>query len=169
MRKKKYYILLLLLLAFSFYFCGNGYSSAATTITENPFPEQISSVREEAGDGYYITTLTTSPSTGFSAGLLSTTKELSCKKSVDYYNSNNTLCWTYILTGTFSVNIGISATCTNVTASLRNKKPSSYTVNSEKHTKSGNSCTGTISIKKSNGKIVTRTATITCSKNGKFS
>ncbi len=124
----------------------------------------ILSVTRDADGGYTVESITEVPSG--TCGVYATSTKTKTK-DITHYDSSKTLCWRYSLTGTFRVNSGVSATCTDATASLsiRNK---SYTLHSENHSHSGNKATGTIKIAYK-GNISSNTVTITCSKNGKIS
>lgn len=92
-------------------------------------------------------------------------------KTAEYYNSNDELCWSFKITGTFSYN-GSTSSCTKVTSSYKIyntawKNPSTSV------SKSGNKATGTITIKQYYAGVVistkTRTLSLSCNKNGTLS
>ena len=95
----------------------------------------------------------------------STTK--SATKTAKYYDSTDKLCWKYDLTASFQVNSGVSATCTSCSDTV-NLYVAEWTFVSKSATNSGNKATGTAKMKK-NGKVATKTLTLTCSKNGVIS
>ena len=120
--------------------------------------------------GYFIETL---ENTSHSLNILTSpisvngnTVTKSKTKTVSYYNSNNVFCWSYSLTATFNIKLGCSAAYKSSKAYLN--KMNSWSVVSESHSGSGTKASGTIKMKK-NGITLSRTVTIRCDKNGKFS
>ena len=116
--------------------------------------------------GYFVEVLEDSPL----SPVISTYSTATIKtktKTVSHYNSNNALCWSYSLTASFKVNKGVSATYYSSSAQAKIYK-TSWSVASEKHSGSGNTATGTITMKTS-AATLTRTITIKCDKNGNFS
>ena len=88
-------------------------------------------------------------------------------ETAKYYDSTDKLCWKYDLTASFQVNSGVSATCTSCSDTVT-RYVAEWTFVSKSATKSGNKATGTAKMKK-NGKVATKTLTLTCSKNGVIS
>lgn len=93
------------------------------------------------------------------------------RKTLNYYNTDNELMWTAVLTATFTYT-GSSATCTsaNITYNVQN---SSWQIVSATTSKSGNTATGYITAKHYFAGIciqtLERAASITCSANGTLS
>lgn len=117
--------------------------------------------RMDSNGGYWVETITTPQS------IYGTKTQKTSTKTTKYYNANDELCWKYSLTATFSVNTGVSATCTDSSAKLSIYK-SGYSLYNEKHSHSGNEATGTIKIKH-NGVVKAKTISLTCTKNGTIS
>lgn len=139
-------------------------ASAATSA-----PRVKTTITKEEDGGYYVETITeTSPLSSYGISPYSATAAtVDRTKSIEYYNSSNSLCWRYSLTGTFRYITGISAVCESSRAKLSIYNPA-YSLYSEKHSHSGSTATGTIKIRKQT-LITTKTISITCSKNGTFS
>lgn len=159
MKKNNLFILLIFLV-----FGITNITTTATTYAATKTLSPHTTIIEEPDGGYYVKTITETPVNNIST--YSTTTK---KGTVNYahYDSNNALCWRYSLTGTFSVNYGISATCTGATAKLSIYN-ADYSPYSEKHSYSGATATGTIKIKYF-GFIKSATVSITCDKYGNFS
>ena len=139
----------------------------AATKTSN---QQCEIIYDEYG-GYYVETMESSdlvsiPTTCVSTLSVPQVSPTSKTKSIKYYNSNNTLCWKYSLTATFNIKKGISVSYKSSKASLSNNN--SWNCVSEHHSGSGGTATGTIKMQ-TTGKTISKTVTIKCDKNGKFS
>lgn len=152
-----------------------GNFSTAKAATEITISKSLTSPTQTAitnvnNGGYFVETLeNTLPSSNLStisASVLNSTKTLSKTKTVKYYNSQNVLCWSYSLTATFKVTMGLDSTYKSSTASLNNANSWSFV--SESHSGSGTKATGTIKMKK-NGTTISKTVTIICDKYGNFS
>lgn len=159
MKTKKLFILILTLFVFL--------STINTDTTRAALKHENSShttIIMEPDGGYYVKTITESPSPDVSVNSV-TTK--SSKVYYKYYNNNNILCWKYVLDGTFYINFGVSSKCTNVTANFFNYK-SGYTLNYENHSYSGNKATGSVTVQHKDD-ICSKTLSIVCDKNGNFS
>ncbi len=139
-------------------------ASAATSA-----PTVKTTITRDAEGGYYVETITeTSPLSPYGISPYSATAATVDKtKSISYYNSSNSLCWTYSLTGTFRYITGFSAVCADSRAKLSIYN-SAYSLYSEKHSHSGSTATGTIKMRNKTV-IKSKTISITCSKNGTFS
>lgn len=116
--------------------------------------------------GYFVEALEDSPLSPVTSTCSAATIKTKTK-TLYYYNSNNILCWSYSLTASFKVKKGVSATYYSSSAQAKISN-ASWSVASEKHSGSGNTATGTITMKTS-ATALTRTATIKCDKNGNFS
>ena len=66
---------------------------------------------------------------------------------ISYSDSNGKQLWDYTLYGTFTVNPGVSATCTSVTGSPK-IYDNSWSVASNTPSRSGNKATGKITMQK---------------------
>ncbi|MCI8364544.1 MAG: hypothetical protein HFG34_06295 [Eubacterium sp.] len=141
----------------------------STASAATPAPQAKTAITKDADGGYYVETITESPSVSpFSITPYSATAATVDKtKSTSYYNSSNSLCWTYSLTGTFRYITGFSAVCADSRATLLIYN-SAYSLYSEKHSHSGSTATGTIKMKYKTI-VKGKTISITCSKNGTFS
>lgn len=139
-------------------------TTTATTYAAAKTSSPHTTIIEEPDGGYYVKTITEAPASNIST-YSTTTKKGTVHYA--YYDSNNNLGWKYSLTGTFSVNYGVSATCTGATAGLSIYN-SAYSLDSEKHFYFGPTATGTIKIKYF-GHVKSATVSITCDKYGKFS
>lgn len=132
-------------------------------------PAVKTTITRDADGGYYVETITETPSVSpFSVSPYSSIAATVDKtKSVSFYNSNNSLCWKYSLTGTFRYITGFSAVCADASAKLSIYN-SAYSLYDEKHSYSGSTATGTIKMRNKTV-IKSKTISITCSKNGTFS
>lgn len=126
-------------------------------------------ITRDTNGGYYVEAITETPSVSpFSISPYSATAAtVDRTKNISYYNSNNSLCWKYSLTGTFRYITGLSAVCTNSRANLSIYN-SAYSLYGENHSHSGNTATGTIKMRYKTI-VKSKTISITCSKNGTFS
>ncbi len=141
----------------------------STASAATPAPTVKTTITRDADGGYYVETITETPSASpFSVSPYScTAATVDRTKTTTYYNSSDSPCWRYALTGTFRYITGFSAVCADATTKLSIYN-SAYSLYDEKHSHSGNTATGTIKIKKKT-LITTKTLSITCSKNGTFS
>lgn len=141
----------------------------STASAATPMPTVKTTITRDADGGYYVETITETPlESPFSVSPYScTAATVDRTKHYEYYNSNNSLCWRYSLTGTFRYITGFSAVCKDARTKLSIYN-SAYSLYDEKHSYSGSTATGTIKIKKRT-LIKTKTTSITCSKNGTFS
>lgn len=132
-------------------------------------PQAKTTITKDDGGGYYVETITETPQMSpFSVSPCSAiAATVDRTKHIEYYNSKNTLCWRYSLTGTFRYITGISAVCENSRAKL-SLYNSTYTPYDEKHSHSGSTATGTIKMRRQTV-VKSKTISITCSKNGTFS
>lgn len=123
---------------------------------------------EYLADGSYITTRTYCSSIMSKASTYNTTG----RKVATYTDNTGKLLWTYTLVATFSVNPGVSATCTSCSATP-SISDSSWSVVSNKPSRSGNKATATITMQRkvlgTVAQTTTKTLTITCDANGKLS
>lgn len=156
---------IILILVLSFLFITNITNTATAHAASNTQVSSHTTIIPEPDGGYYVKKTVESPSNNISTYSNITTK--SHTTYYTYYNSKGVACWLYSLTGTFRINYGVSATCTDATANLSIYN-SSYSFNSENHSHSGNTATGTIKINY-NGRVKSKTASITCDKYGNFS
>lgn len=126
----------------------------------------VSETVEYFEDGSYITTVITEEPTLARA----TTKTGS--KTSTYKDADGDALWQFVVTGTFSVNTGVSATCTKAshTETIYND---SWSVASASATKSGNKAIGNATFEKEilfvTTDTVERTLTLVCSVNGALS
>lgn len=123
---------------------------------------------EMLDNGDYITTTMTEYSD------ISSTRSANTKtgsKTVTYRNSNDDILWSFTVTGTFSYN-GTTSSCTKSTCSY-NIKSSAWKNPSTSSSKSGNTASGTITIKQYRLGLavnsITRTVNLSCNKNGVLS
>lgn len=141
----------------------------STASAATPAPTVKTTITRDTDGGYYVETITETPSVSpFSVSPYScTAATVDRTKSVSFYNSNNSLCWKYSLTGTFRYITGFSAVCAEATTKLSIYN-SAYSLYDEKHSHSGDTATGTIKMRNKTV-IKSKTISITCSKNGTFS
>lgn len=130
----------------------------------------VSETVEYLADGSYITTrIYESPNVVSSRAA---TYEKSGEKLVTYNNSDGKMVWKYLLSATFVVNPGVSATC-KACYGTPSVLDSSWSVASNVPSGSGNKATGKITMqRKVLGTVVqtvSKTITITCDANGKLS
>ena len=129
----------------------------------------ISETVEMLEDGYYVKTIVAEELPAM-APRATTTK--SGSKSYVLANNNGEELARFTLKGTFSVNTGVSATCTasSYTTSISNN---SWSVKSASATKSGNQAIGDVTFVKKVLFITTSTkearVVLTCDKNGNLS
>ncbi len=94
------------------------------------------------------------------------------QKVLTYKDSNGKLLWKYTLTAEFSVNQGVSATCTRANG-LPTVYASDWSTAGNQPSRSGNRATGTVTMqRKVLGNVVEtkrETITLTCDKNGNLS
>jgi hypothetical protein len=94
------------------------------------------------------------------------------QKVLTYKDSNGKLLWTYTLIGEFSVNQGVSATCTRA-GGKTTISSSDWSEAGNQVSRSGNKATGVVTMnRKVLGNVVEtkkETVTLTCDKNGNFS
>ncbi len=129
----------------------------------------ISETVEMLEDGYYVKTIVAEEIPAMAPR--ATTTKSGSKAFVLYSNSDEELA-RFTLKGTFSVNSGVSATCTasSYTTSISNN---SWSVKSASATKSGNQAIGDVTFVKKVLFITTSTkeahVVLTCDKNGNLS
>lgn len=89
----------------------------------------------------------------------------------NHYDSNGTLCWQFVLNGSFSYN-GSSATCTSSTCSASIYSQGWYVI-SKSASKSGNAASANATMGESAGGVlanqVSASLTLRCDKNGNLS
>lgn len=129
----------------------------------------ISETTEYFEDGTSITTTITQLS---SNDLTRATKTITGSKTKTVKNGDGDVLYKFKVTGTFSVNEGVSATCTAVSCSASNLA-SGWSLASSTKSKSGNKATATGVFEYTVLFITTitqeTTATLTCDKNGNLS
>lgn len=93
-------------------------------------------------------------------------------RTVTYKDSSGKVLWDYSVKGIFTVNPGVSATCTAV-AAAPTIYDATWSVSSSKPSRSGNTAKGVVVMQKKSGgtvvKEVTKTATVKCDANGVIS
>ena len=93
-------------------------------------------------------------------------------KTVTYKDTSGKTVWDYTVRGKFTINTGVSATCTAVAATPQ-IYDSTWSVSSNKPSRSGNTAKGVVVMqKKSAGAVVkevTKTVTVKCDANGVIS
>ncbi len=139
-------------------------ASAATSA-----PRVKTTITKEEDGGYYVEMITeTSPLSPYGISPCSASAAtVRQTRNIEYYNSSNSLCWRYSLTGIFHYITGISAACDDSWAKVTIYNPT-YSLYDEKHSHSGSTATGTIKMRRQT-LIKSKTISITCSKNGTFS
>ncbi len=148
-------------------FCALPFGANAQVAMSNE--QIISETVEMLEDGYYIKTIVAEEIMTM-APRATTTK--SGSKARVFYNSNDEEVARFTLKGTFSVNTGVSATCTasSYSTSISNN---SWSVKSASATKSGNHAIGDVTFVKKVLFITTDTqeahVVLTCDKNGNLS
>ena len=128
----------------------------------------ISETTEYFEDGSSITTTVTQLA---SNDLTRATKTITGSKTKTVKNGDGDVLYKFKVTGTFTVNEGVSSTCTAVSCSASNLA-SGWTLDSSTKSKSGNKATATGVFKYTVLFISTTqetTATLTCDKNGNLS
>ena len=128
----------------------------------------ISESVEYLEDGSYITTSMYKTPVLYRAS----TYEQPASKVLTYTDNNGKLHWKYTLSAVFTVNPGVSATC-KMCAGTPSISDNSWSIVSNKPSRSGNKATGTITMKRTVLGVVTqnttKTLTITCDANGNLS
>lgn len=119
---------------------------------------------EHLADGGYITIeIYESPS------LSRAISQKQGRKVVTQSDSNGKMVWQYTLSATFSVNSGVSATCTKVTGTPSIYDTAWFTVSNTPN-RSGNRATGNITMQNRTSKQkVSRSVTLTCDAYGNLS
>ena len=129
----------------------------------------ISETTEYFEDGSSITTTVTQIA---SNNLSRATKTITGSKTKTVKNSDGDVLYKFKVTGTFTVNEGVSSTCTAVSCSASNLA-SGWSLSSSTKSKSGNKATATGVFEYTVLFITTitqeTTATLTCDKNGTLS
>ena len=129
----------------------------------------ISETTEYFEDGSSVTTTITQIETNY---LTRATKTITGSKTKTVKNGDGDVLYKFKVTGTFTVNEGVSATCTAVSCSASNLA-SGWSLDSSTKSKSGNKATATGVFKYTVLFITTTTqettATLTCDKNGNLS
>lgn len=129
----------------------------------------ISETTEYFEDGSSITTTVTQIT---SNDLTRATKTITGSKTKTVKNSDGDVLYKFKVTGTFTVNEGVSSTCTAVSCSASNLA-SGWSLASSTKSKSGNKATATGVFEYTVLFITTitqeTTATLTCDKNGNLS
>ena len=128
----------------------------------------ISETTEYFEDGSSVTTTITQIETNY---LTRATKTITGSKTKNVKNGDGDVLYKFKVTGTFTVNEGVSATCTAVSCSASNLA-SGWSLDSSTKSKSGNKATATGVFKYTVLFISTTqetTATLTCDKNGNLS
>ena len=96
---------------------------------------------------------------------------ISGSKVKNYYDSKGTLCWQFVLNGSFSYT-GSSATCTSSTCSVSIYSQGWYVI-SKNASKSGNTASANATMGESSGGVlanqVSASLTLRCDKNGNLS
>lgn len=96
---------------------------------------------------------------------------VSGSKVKNYYDSKGTLCWQFVLNGSFSYT-GSSATCTSSTCSVSIYSQGWYVI-SKNASKSGNTASANATMGESSGGVlanqVSASLTLRCDKNGNLS
>ena len=114
-------------------------------------------------DGDYIIVSTFLPPAPSTFSTYSTVSTISPSKSYKYYNAKDELCWSFTLYATFKYD-GILVACTDTSSTAAIYK-STWSLVSKSTSKNGGEAIGTIHVKTS-AKSVSKTLTITCTKNG---
>lgn len=139
-----------------------------TTYAQSP-EIVVSETTEYFDDGSSITTTITQLANN---DLTRATKTITGSKTKTVKNSDGDVLYKFKVTGTFSVNEGVSSTCTAVSCSASNLA-SGWSLDSSTKSKSGNKATATGVFKYTVLFITTitqeTTATLTCDKNGNLS
>ena len=128
---------------------------------------ETGSYTEYYDDGSYsVTTIEQSPVSR------ATAHQILGKKTIDLYNSDDELQWTYTLIGTFTVEFGVSSVCTDSTYTIE-IADSNWHLTAHDNSYSGNIAYGTATIKKKVLFITTTTydieADVSCDVDGNVS
>ncbi len=129
----------------------------------------VSETIEELNDGYILETTISVEESGISTYA---TKTVTGTKNASLKNADGDVLWTFTLRGTFSVNTGVSATCTAVSYSTSNIA-SGWSLDSVSTSKSGNKAMADFVFKHKVLFVTTQTVdkslTLTCSSDGTLS
>ena len=165
MRKTLAIVFILLLL---FTFCLPIYASSTTPVI-TPNKDVINSITYFEDGSYLVISTAISTSSNYAK---SGSYVKQSYKTAKYHSSDNELVWEYTLTGTFTVNPGVSAVCTNVTNS-KNIYSNKWSFSDESTYASGNTAYGKGIFKKKLLLVTTEKVnidmTITCDFNGNIS
>lgn len=149
------------------------FSFNISAITYNEIAENeilISETTEYFSDGFSITTTIIQQISDIET--LSTTKTVSGSKIRTVKNANNEVLYKFKINGTFSVNIGVSATCTAVSCSASDLA-SGWSLDSSITSKTGNTANAMGIFKKKVLLITTQTVetpiSLACDANGVLS
>ncbi|MCI9575756.1 MAG: hypothetical protein HFJ84_03590 [Clostridiales bacterium] len=143
-------------------------AAAPQEISQSASVQTISTTVEYFSDGSYLTTEiqeVVAPQTR-------ATYTKSGQKTLTFRDSNGKILWTYVLAANFTVNPGVSATCTSASGTPV-VYASDWSLVSHKPSRSGNKASATVTMqRKVLGNVVetkTETTTLTCDKNGNLS
>jgi len=165
---KKFLSIILAMAIFTSFFGFNVSAVAYDKLHENEIV--IIEMTEYLDDSSSITTIITQQTSNIST--MSTTKTITGSKTQTAKNSSGEVLYKFKVTGTFSVNVGISSTCTAVSCSASDCT-NGWALDSSTTSKSGNTAKATGIFKKKTLFITTQTkevsATLTCDKNGTLS
>lgn len=146
--------------------------SAATTANSLSYEMNsapLSETVEYLADGYSLTTSIYAETPVLTRA---STYEQAGRKVISFKDSNGKLLWDYTISAVFTVNPGVSATC-KTCAGTPKIYDNSWSIVSNKPSRSGNKATGTITMQKTVlGTVVqtiTRTINLTCDANGNLS
>lgn len=143
--------------------------TAPSSISQTDSDILVSEEIQYLEDGSYITTQIYESN---SAATRASTYTKDGKKSITYSTDTGVQLWKYTVAGQFTVNPGVSATCTKA-AGTPTIYESSWSVVSNNVSRSGNKAKGVITMQqKLLGVVVqkeTETVTLTCSVNGVLS
>ena len=134
-------------------------SASAKELSENPTQHTAVVSVEYFDDGSYTLTSITENDSVKASGAKATTYTRSGHKDICHYNSSDELQWTYTLSGTFTVNEGVSAVCTSSTSS-HSITASGWSLTANNNYYSGNTAYGDATFKKKVLFITTNTVDI---------
>lgn len=170
-RKTKKFFNAVTILVFTFMFFVSNYTNVQAA--NIPISTQSVNVEKIADDLYCITTIeeTTNINPTQKATTTAADKTKSGSKTVEYQNSNGTTLWYVKVSGTYTYN-GNSSRCTSASVSA-NSYDSNWTISNKSSSKSGNTAyataTGTLNKNSLFSQTITKTVSLSCSKNGTLS
>ncbi|MEY8389856.1 hypothetical protein D3Z47_02305 [Lachnospiraceae bacterium] len=168
--KKLFYAVTILAITFMLV---TGNHSKTVYAADTSVSSQDVTIEKITDDLYCITTIETTinGSSDKSTAATRSSKTKSGSKTVKYQNSNGTTLWYVKVSGDFSYN-GSSSRCTSASVSAASYDKN-WTISNKSSSKSGKTATatatGTLNKNSLFSQTITKTVSLSCSKNGKLS